>query len=71
MTDIEFLEALDLLDQLVDGNLDTVTKSRVTIWKKTVRERIAKDQSKLERRPPVCPLDHNMCPWAWTKENET
>lgn len=68
MTDENFLSALDLLDELVDGNVDTVTKSRVVTWKKMMRDRIATDQSKLERRQPVCPLDHHMCPWAWTKE---
>lgn len=68
MTDEEFLEALDLLDELVDGNVNTVTKSRVVTWKQMMRDRIAKDESKLERRSPTCPLDHHMCPWAWTKE---
>jgi hypothetical protein len=68
VTDEDFLSALDLLDSLVDGNVDTVTKQRVTIWKQMMRDRIATDRSKLERRQPACPLDHHMCPWAWTKE---
>lgn len=68
MTDEEFLSALDVLDSLVDANLQTVTKERVTIWKRMVRERIAR-----QPEPPrlACPLDHHMCPRAWTKENET
>lgn len=31
-------EAMDLLDALVDDNLETVTKQRVVIWKKVVRD---------------------------------
>lgn len=42
MTDQEFLEALDLLDSLVDGNVDTVTKERVVTWKRMMRDRIAR-----------------------------
>lgn len=118
MTDEEFLSALDLLDSLVDGNMETVTKSRVVLWKQTVRERIAKDRAKLVRTldeaktvvaqsildqdqwvsgmditpeealtmasgvirdlapvfdqlsGPACPLDHQMCPRAWTKDGK-
>ena len=68
MTDEEFLSALDVLDSLVDRNMDTVTKSRVTTWKKMMRAEIAKEP---ELPRLACPLDHNMCPRAWTKENET
>lgn len=114
MTDEKLLSALDLLDSLVDGNIDTVTKSRVVAWKKMMRAEIAKEpesseaamivaQSIMDQQAwvpgmdiapdqalimagvvisdlaPVfaklsslaCPLDHNMCPRAWTKENET
>lgn len=37
LTRKQLTEALDLLDNLVDENLDTVTKQRVTIWKKMMR----------------------------------
>ena len=68
VTDEKLLSALDLLDSLVDGNLDTVTKSRVTTWKKMMRTEIAENPE-----PPglACPLDHHMCPRAWTKDPES
>lgn len=66
MTDEKLLSALDLLDSLVDGNIDTVTKSRVTTWIEMMRAEIAKEP---ELPRLACPLGHNMCPRAWTKDD--
>lgn len=44
LTRQQLLDALDLLDELVDGNMETVTKARVDIWKRMMRNMVTAEE---------------------------